>query len=101
MPVAMLCKTPMNNSGETHRGIGESKTKYVCIVEAEEESTRIRLEGVLCRYHEDHIAAKAINSLSRKNLMHKFIPVFQAMKIPEAKATVEKYENSRKYLHGS
>ena len=56
MPAAMPCKTPVNSSGETYRGIGKSKTKYACIVEAD-ESTRIRLEGVPCRYHEDHIAA--------------------------------------------
>ena len=56
MPAAMPCKTPVNSSGETYRGIGKSKTKYACIVEAD-ESTRIRLEGVPCWYHEDHIAA--------------------------------------------
>ena len=34
------------------------------------------------RYHEDHIAAKGINSLSHYNLLHKFIPMPQALKIP-------------------
>ena len=52
---------------------------------------RIRLEGVPQRYHEDHIAAKGINSLSHVNLVHKFIPMPQALKIPDAKAGVEKY----------
>ena len=89
MTAAMPCKTPIKNSGETYRGIGKSKTKYACIVEAE-ESTRIRLEGVHCRYHEDHIAGKGINSLSHYNLVHKFVPVPQAMKIPHARAAVEK-----------
>ena len=45
MPAAMPCKTPINSSGKTFRGIGKCKTKYACIVEAD-ESTRIRLEGV-------------------------------------------------------
>ena len=51
---------------------------------------RIRLEGIPQRYHEDYIAAKGINSLSHYNLAHKFIPMPQALKIPDAKAAVEK-----------
>ena len=41
-----------------------------------DESMRIRLEGV--RYHEDHIAAEGIISLSQDNLVHKFVPMRQA-----------------------
>ena len=40
--------------------------------------------------HEDHIAGKGENSLQHYNLVHKFIPMPQAMKIPEAKAAVDK-----------
>ena len=40
-------------------------------------------------YHEDHIAGKGVNSLQHYNLVHKFIPLPQAMKIPEAKAAVD------------
>ena len=76
MPAAMLCKTPINSSGETYRGIGKNKTKYACVVEAD-EATRIRLEGVPHRYHEDHIAAKGIHSLSHYNFVHQF---FQCLK---------------------
>ena len=50
----------------------------------------IKLEGVPKRYDEDHSAAKGINSLSRYNLVHKFIPMPQAFKIPDAEAAVEK-----------
>ena len=74
MPATMPCKTPINSSGETYRGIG--KTKYACVVEAD-ESTRIRLEGVPHRYHEDHIAAEGRNSPSHYNLAHKFIPMLK------------------------
>ena len=81
MPAAMPCKTPNSSCGETYCGIGKSKTKHACIVEAD-ESTRIRLEGALYRYHEDHIAAKGMNSLCHCNLVHKFIPMPQASKIP-------------------
>ena len=50
---------------------------------------RIRMEGAPHRCHEDHIAGKGMNSLSQYNLVHKFIPMPQAMKIPDAKADVE------------
>ena len=43
MPAAMPCKIPMKSSGETHRNIEKRKTKYACIVDAD-ESTRPRLE---------------------------------------------------------
>ena len=69
MPAAMPCKTPANCNGETCRTIGKRKTKFACIVDAD-ESMRIRLEGVPHRYHEDHIAT----------LVHKFIPMPQALK---------------------
>ena len=41
---AMPCKTPINSLGEVYCGIGKHKTKYACVVEAD-ESKRIRLEG--------------------------------------------------------
>ena len=42
------------------------------------------------QHHEDHIARKGENSLQHYNLVHKFIPMPQAMKIPAAKAAVAK-----------
>ena len=74
---------------ETCRTPDAPKTKYACIVEAD-ESSRKRLEGTLLQDHEDHIEGKWINSLNHHNLVHKFIPMLQAMKIPDAKATVER-----------
>ena len=38
--------------------------------------------------HEDHIG-KGDNSLQHYNLVHKFIPMPQAMKIPAAKVAVD------------
>ena len=95
MPAAMSCKTPTSQSSrETCRNIGKHKTTFACIVEAD-ESMRIRMEGAPHRYHEDHIAGKGMSSLSRYNSVRKFIPMPQAMKIPDAKAAVEKeWENS-------
>ena len=65
------------------------KTKYACIVEAH-ESTRQPLEPSLPKNHEDHIAGSGYNSMSRYNLAHMFILMPQAMKIPDAKAAVDK-----------
>ena len=51
-------------------------------------------ENHLPNHHEDHIAGKGDNSLQHYNLVHKFIPMLQAMKIPAAKAAVDKeWEN--------
>ena len=48
------------------------------------------MEGSPHKNHEGHIVGKGMNSLSHCNLVHKFVPVPQAMKIPDAKAAVEK-----------
>ena len=41
-------------------------------------------------FKEVHIAAEGVNSMNHYNLVHKFIPMQTAMKIPDAKAAVEK-----------
>ena len=41
------------------------------------------------RIHEEHIAGKGQNFVLHCNLVHKFIPMPQAMKIPDAKAKVD------------
>ena len=50
----------------------------------------MRMEESLPKYHEDHIAGKGDTSLQHYDLVHKFIPMPQAMKIPAAKAAVDK-----------
>ena len=42
------------------------------------------------QHHEDHIAGKGENSLQHYNLVHKFIPMPQVLKIRAAKAAVDK-----------
>ena len=46
------------------------------------ESTRKRLERTLSKGHEDRIAGKEFNWLGQYNLVHKFISMDRAMKIP-------------------
>ena len=83
---AMPCKI-MKNCGSD--GSNKIKTKLACILEAD-ESTRLRMGDSLPNHHEDHIAGRGENSLQHYNLVHKFIPMPQAMKIPAAKAAVDK-----------
>ena len=90
MAHAMPCKTSKKSKhGETRGKPNEIKLKFACILEAS-ESTRMRMEESLPNYHEDHVAGKGDNSLQHYNLVHKFIPMPQAMKIPAAKAAVDK-----------
>ena len=83
---AVPCKI-MKNCGSS--GSNKIKTKLACILEAD-ESTRMRIGNSIPHHHEDHIAGKGENSLQHYNLVHKFIPMPQAMKIPVAKAAVDK-----------
>ena len=84
---AMPCKIIQKNCGSG--GSNKTKTRLACILEAS-ESTRLRMGESLPNHHEDHIAGKGENSLQHYNLIHKFIPMPQAMKIPAAKAAVDK-----------
>ena len=65
------------------------RQKLACILEAD-EATRMRMGNSIPHHHEDHIAGKGENSFQRFNLVYKFIPMPQAMKIPAAKAAVDK-----------
>ena len=87
---AMPCKMSKNIQNLVTRGISnEIKSKIACILEAS-ESTRLRMREFSPNHHEDHFAGKGDNSLQHFYLVHKFIPMPQAMKIPAAKAAVDK-----------
>ena len=70
------------------RSVWKIETRLACVLEAD-ESTRLRMGESLPHHHQDHIARKGENSLQH-HLVHKIIPVPQAMKIPAAKAAVDK-----------
>ena len=83
---AMPCKIMKNcGSGASNK----IKTKLACILEAD-ESTRMRMGHSIPHYYQDLFAGKGANSLQHYNLVHKLIPMPQAMKIPAAKAAVDK-----------
>ena len=72
MPGPKSCKIQPEKYRETCRVEKNCKTKYNCVVEAD-ESTRKRMEGSLHKHDEDHIAGKGMNSLmSRYNLVRNF-----------------------------
>ena len=63
------------------------------------ESTWKLLESTLLRNHDDRIAERVFNSLTHHNLVHKFIPMHQAMKIPSEKPAVnQEWEKLEKTL---
>ena len=67
MAPAMPCKTcKKNKHGETRSKTDHSKSKFPCILAAS-ESTRVRMEESLSKYHEDHIAGIGDNSLQNSN----------------------------------
>ena len=84
--LVMPCKIAKNCGNGASNKI---QTKVACILEAN-ESTRMRMGNSIPNHHEDHIAGKGDNSLQHYYLVHKFIPMLQAMKIPAAKAAVDK-----------
>ena len=64
----------------------EIKSRLACILEAD-ESKRLRMGESLPNHHEDHIAGKGNNSLQQHNLVHKFIPMPQAIKNSSSKSS--------------
>ena len=62
-----MCKK--SKHGETRSKTNDFKSKFACILEAS-ESTRMRMEESLPKYHEDHIAGKGNDSLQHANLVH-------------------------------
>ena len=97
MAPAMLCK----KMDKQHPGIvkanakskigNEKMFKTMCggMVESH-KSTRQRPESLRSEIHEDRIAGKGFTSMTHHNLVHKFIPMPQAMTIPYAKVAVDK-----------
>ena len=95
---AMPCKIIKSKKNCWCSGSNKIKTTLACILEAS-DSTRVRMGESLPKHHEDHIAGKGENSLlHKKNLVYKFVPMPQAMKIPAAKAAVDnEWEKSEKF----
>ena len=70
------------------------KTNHARTVPAH-ETTRKRLEPTLPKDHDDHRAERGYSSIGHCNLVHKFVPTPQTMKIPDAQAAVDKGRSSK------
>ena len=87
MPCKITRKSKNCGSGASYK----IKTKLACILEPS-EYTRLRMGESLPTHHEDHIAGKGDNSQQHYNLVHKFIPMPQAIKNSRSKGNWEKLE---------
>ena len=77
------------------------KTKLACNLKAD-ESMRLRMGNSVPNHHEDHIAGKGENSVQHYNLVHKFIPIPQAMKFRQKKQRwTRNGKNWRKFRRGT
>ena len=86
---AMPCKIVHRHGATRSTQDNSRKSRYAGIVEAH-EWTKTRIETTQRRDHDDLSAAKEVNSLSHSNIVHKPIPILQAMKIPDVKAQVDR-----------
>ena len=84
---ASIRKTGISKTGKPKTS--DAKTRFSSIAEAHETS-RQRIESMTKWIHEEHIAKKGQNSVLHCNLVQYFIPMPHAMKIPDAKASVDK-----------
>ena len=104
-PVAPAIPCKISKNVKKKCGNGEKskkvKSKFASILKAS-ESVRLHTGEPLPTHHEAHLARKGENSLQHYNLVHKFIPMPQAVKIPAAKAAVDKeWKNWRKFRRGT
>ena len=90
MPAAVPCKIPIKSSGETHRNIGKRKTKYACVVDADEKHETKAGRSWDTNFIKITSLRKGwIPRLTTVSFANSFRCLKQ-MKIPDAKAAVEK-----------
>ena len=88
---AMRCKTSKNSQHKWTSGKSNEIQIKTCVYFWKPVNPQDCVWENLCRIiMKIHVAGKGDNSLQHYNLVHKFIPVPQAMKIPAAKAAVDK-----------
>ena len=82
----MPCWVKNHQYMETCGESNNRKSKRACIADYE----KAFFKELHPKGHEDRIAEKGFNSFSHCSIVRKFIPVHQEMKIPDAKAAVDK-----------
>ena len=99
MPAAMPCKIPTKSSGDTAilGNAGHDLLALLMPTKAQDQGSRSYAHLSSRSHH-----CERMNSMTHYSLVHKFIPMPQAMKIPNGKAAVVKNgKNWRKIRHGS
>ena len=82
---AMPCKIcKKNKHGEARSKTDDFKSKFACLLEAS-ESTRMRMEETLPKYHEDHIAGKGDSSLRHYNMVYNLFLYLKQWRYPQQK----------------
>ena len=95
IPMPMPCNIQREKYKETCRTVEEHKRKYACIVEAD-ESMRKRMEGSPRKIMKIILQEKGcIHRVATIWCTNLFLCLTQAMKIPDAKAAVEKHWKTR------
>ena len=90
MAPAVPCKTMKNNKNCGSGASKKIKKQDLRVFWKLMKPKRMRMGESLTKYHESHIAGKIDKSQKHYNLVHKCIPMPQAMKIQAAKAAVDK-----------
>ena len=86
----MPCKTcKKSKNGETRSKTNDFKSK-LRVSWKPVNPQECAWKNLYLNYHEDHIAGRGDNSLQHYSMVHKFIPMPQAMEIPAAKAAVDR-----------
>ena len=89
MQAAVPCKKGTKKHSEASRNWSDDSNKILknktCMHRGGSWVHENRLESSLPKDHEDHVAGKRYNSLTHCKLVHKLIPMPQAMKVPDAK----------------
>ena len=80
----------LQRRGACGKELNIRRSRYAGISEKLTNLRESALERTQPKHYEDRIAGKGFNSSSHYNLLHQFIPVQQAMKIPDAEAAVDK-----------
>ena len=77
------------------------ESHYQIIIHTLQEKGIIYRGNSVPHDHEDHIAGRGENSLQHFSLVHKLIPMSEAMKIPAAKQWTRNGQNWIKFRRGT
>ena len=87
---AMPCKTCKKSNNLVTRGKSNEIKSKLCVYLWSQWIHKTACGKISTEYHENHVVGAVHTSLQQYIMVHKFIPMLQAMKVPAAKAAVDK-----------